>query len=649
MSIGKTIMRPGLILCGKLKTKIKSFKYKGSVPVEKADATKKPRVNTELFKATTLNKCVQILRNQYDGLLFDEHHNKIDVSRINTRDLTNKRNQSKNLIIFNNLMSLRQKDKKPVDRLLLITLLGIKPKMLNDKVLVTKQIELLLEQDNQINRAKHLLRLSFYKNPVSMNRVMEFILKSCDVKGDVNDRRNAVEESLKLLNDCKKWGYKCNEQTFVIMFSGISKLMEFGDLSDELTKRLTSIYDTIDLPSLSVFNATLECLTKNLTDNQFEAWESFNKLDTIKPSVQTFTIFLHGITKNYEIKFQKLAHDQTKPKLQRQEEIIQLTNELVEVSTSIFLKVEFKELDGHVMVKYIANFINNFHNKYGHSYTLFGLKQLSAWVPELSQLVDKHSITLDTIKNQSKVGAEENYVSVPIDTRVSKVHVNKFILQKFIEGLSQLDKPMQFVRDIWYILHDFAGIEFQTWPDIKAEEYNVDIKYDQDVDPELEVVDERIIQYILDRVRDSFLKDMKASTIDMHIIQYCTAKPKLITLRTYNTVLGVMLDEISYFHRLNLNLKQERKTLTKEQLEYLFKSLKHFTTLCPVEYKTKLDKVVNKIVESDWRNMRTGQTKVKYNEMLLESLGKFSTKRELERSLTDCKDTIKKYKRETDV
>ncbi|WEJ95995.1 hypothetical protein PSN45_003529 [Yamadazyma tenuis] len=658
-------MKTNTILLAGVKQKLLEFRKSGKVFLElQGDRNTTRQKLPDPFKASTLNRCVKILRNQYDGLLFDENSNVINTSKITTRDLTNSKLQGKNLLIFKNLMKLRSVDKKPIDKTLFLTLLGVKPKTLRDKVMVTKQIEKLLQQDNDTQRARYLLNLSFYKNPVSMNRVIEFTLKTREDQ-DKSQKLQNVQSGLKILNDCKKWGYKPNEQTYVILFGGIARSLEYGELDQELTDTLLNLYKSVEKPTLSMFNSLLSCLVKNLTDDQYEAWELFNSLEDFKPSAQTFTIFLQGIWNNYDIKTRNLTKSSQAPSLEKNKEFYRLGNELIHVAQSILSKVKREQLDEEFVVAYITSFSHTI-KKPGHDYNSDALKQLCVWVPEFNDFVDKHSVKLDSSKALTETKAYEfkklvndlnaeqptetsdlDKVTAVINKSRSNIHINKFLLMRFVDGLCELDRPVQFINSIWWILSDFGGIEFKTLPNIKSNEYQVEVNYDLGVDDKSEVVDTKLIRFFIFKINQIFLKEMKSSSITLHLVRYIQKNERLVDSSVYDGLLSVLNEEIEYFHRSIYNLKKEKKSLTKEHLEYLAKNLKLYTDICPIDQVNwkKVSRIIDKIVDSNWRNMRTSKDKLKYNQLMVDSFKNYSNIKDISVSLNPCVRLVQKLSR----
>lgn len=626
-------MRVSSVAFARLKTKINKFKQSGVLlnDVQKTEESQRSKV-PEAFKASTLNKCVQILRNQYDGLLFDDNQKVIDVSRINSRDLKDSRKRGINLIIFKNLMRLKQYHKKPVDKNLLLTLLGVNMKSLKDKVKVTEQVNKLLEQDNGFERARYLLKLSYYKNPVAMNKLIQGIILNYGIQGktDSQVRKNNIEHALKVFNDCKKWGYEANVQTYAILFGGINKNLTYGELDHVLAKRLVSIYELIKEPQVSTFNALLSCLVKDFTDDQYEAWDLFNKVEGFKPNAQSFTIFFQGLVKLNESKFNSIIRSGI-PKIEKNVQIYQLNNQLVDLAPVILNKIAFKQIDTHLISQYIACYINQNHSEmYGHNYSPWGLEILKQLIPELHEFVTKYEIITKPSKQSASKEAfnftqtikklAEDKSNLPkgfdplditkrdisVTNKTLELGVNKFILSKFIEGLALIDRPIQFMSSMWKLLHEFSGIHFEKFPSVKKGEYDVEVKVDNSIDPDLETIDSKLIEGIVYHIDQIFQKELKSSTVCLNFIKYCQKKNNLVNDNTYNTLISIIENEYTHFIRSNRVKRLGKQVLDVSQLEYLTKSIQLFVQIAPFDsYRsTKITKLAETINGSLWINTK---------------------------------------------
>lgn len=639
-------MRLSSVAFARLKTRINQFKKSGVLLESKKDDEVVQRSKVpEAFRASSLNKCVQILRNQYDGLLFDDNNKVIDTSRINSRDLTDNRKRSMNLMIFKNLLRLKHHHKKPVDKNLLLTLLGINMKSLNDKVKVTEQVTRLLEQDRTVERSSYLLKLSYYKNTVAMNKLLQSVLLNYGIEGkpDSDTRKTNIEDALKVFNDCKKWGYESNVQTYATLFGGINKNMVYGELDNALAKRLVNIYELIEEPNLSTFNALLSCLVKDYTDDQYEAWDLFNKVEGFKPNAQSFTIFFQGLVKLSESKVDTIRRSGI-PKLDKNVQIYQLNNQLIDVAPVILDKIPFKQADAHLITQYVSCFINqNYNETYGHNYSPWGLEILNQWIPELKEFVNKYEIIIKPSKllaskeaynftktinklaeDKSKLPAEFDPNDITkreafVVKRTTEVGVNKFILSKFVEGLAQLDRPIQFMSSMWKLLHEFSGFQFESYPSVKKGEYDVTVKVDPTVDPDQETIDSKLIQGIVYHIDQIFLKELKSSTVCLNFVKYCQKKDNLVANDTYNTLISIIENEYTHFVRSNRVKRLGKQVLDVEQLEYLINSIELYTQIAPFNtYRsTKLTKLAETIQKCTWSNSKlAGHIKPRLSEAM---------------------------------
>lgn len=176
--------------------------------------------------------------------------------------------------------------------------------------------------------------------------------------------------------------------------------MTYGELDHVLAKRLVSIYELIKEPQVSTFNALLSCLVKDFTDDQYEAWDLFNKVEGFKPNAQSFTIFFQGLVKLNESKFNSIIRSGI-PKIEKNVQIYQLNNQLVDLAPVILNKIAFKQIDTHLISQYIACYINQNHSEmYGHNYSPWGLEILKQLFQSFMNLLPNMKLLPNQANNQ---------------------------------------------------------------------------------------------------------------------------------------------------------------------------------------------------------------------------------------------------------
>lgn len=674
-------MKTSLILLG-VKQRLNSFKRTGEVFSKQKGSDPNSNVRQKLpddFKAGSLNKTIKLLRNQYDGLIIDQNNKVMDLLKISSRDLTSKSHRSKNLIIFKNLMKLKSIDKKPIDKRILLILLGINFSQLKDKVLVTKSVEKLLDQDKNIERAKCLLNLSYYKNPVSLNRVTEFLLSGRH-NNEITDTQK-VEEAIKLINDGKKWGYKLNDQSYVILFDGISKKLSYGEASDSVCERLVNLFTKLcneETATTPIFNALLSVLMKNFNNEQHMSWALFDKLNPkLSPNSQTFTIFLSGVNEFYKTKFNGIKEGNAgvdKSKEGKKLVYYQLSNELMGLADLIKTKLlTVEKLDNYFMTTYLDSYIN-YYGDWGHDYSDLGLKQLVNWYPELKELGERHPATeliLDFSKNKRQTKdyelrkiinakkQEDNELNLFLRKTDlpsmsqgdhKELELNRFILKKFVQALVQLDRPQQLMNTIWKMFGKYAGVEFTELPNISKGVYDVNVKHDLDFKKIEKPIDEKLIEYIMFHTSQVFVKEMKASTINLHLTDYI--RPIFPTTEAFvRNILTTMNDEFHYFIRLNKNtltrISKKHNTLTKPQLQYLIKNTSHLVESnhkniqSSPELMDKFIKNMEQMLLANWVDIHELSETISINQSILDSCKRISND-SITALLKPCVEIVKK-------
>lgn len=434
---------------------------KNGKPLNKSNIDKFKKVP----KATdvgSLHKVLKILKYQYDGLIRDESGMPLNVANLTTKDLTSNSKDSKSGLIFKNLLEIKKVNKRPLDKRLLYQLLSVNLKSLMDKTLVTKKVENFLALDDSHERASYVLRLGTKKSVVAMNRVLEFLLKKKDVK-----------QAFKTFNDCKKWGYVPNMQTFIILFTGFDHSTPWGKLSNDLGDKVIDLFKKIDSPQVSQFNALLGLLVKDFSNNQAKAWEIFDYLPecNLKPDITSFTIFLNGIKsynrdqivqvvtenipgsvkvlKYYRLHNELITYSQiilnkvfqmaTPPPLPSKDDI-QNNTESYQAYKSKTKDLNLVNIDSHFLSVYLSCFINNFsrtgldNDSSNYYYALLGLKQLMTFNSEIHRLFNDLDVSLEPSKT-IKLATD-----FKLEKAKSEVVKNKEILdvKKLVDGTTPI-------------------------------------------------------------------------------------------------------------------------------------------------------------------------------------------------------------------
>lgn len=277
------------------------------------------------------SKALLLLKAKYDStLLATKSGQKIDLQTTKPLDLYV---DLKQLVhIFHSLMEVKKLTRKPIDEKILLTLLGLSPEQLKDPYLVTKDVLKLLERDNDTARAMQLCLMAKQNAEVGMNAILQWCLEHGD-----------VEEATRTLNRRKKWGIPANEHTYIHYYSGISKCHEWGLVPDELAAKCVEMFSRMEVkPTVEIFNACLSVLVKNYSAHQTRAWEFFNELESfsIRPTSQTFTIFLNGCKKLHQSQCQKIRLDNSINSSQRASQLFRAQAGLVTTANMVLEKLK---------------------------------------------------------------------------------------------------------------------------------------------------------------------------------------------------------------------------------------------------------------------------------------------------------------------
>lgn len=448
-----------------IKSKLDYFLQTGQVSKFTSEQLSKKfnkRNNTIQYQAAkssySLQKVLLLLKAKYDTHIFhNEDGSILSLEKLKASDL--KIDSNKSLSIFKSLIKFKTITKKSLDKKLLLTLLGTNSEQLKDPFLVTKDTLKLLERDNETTRAEQLVRIAGPKNGVvAMNGILQWLLEKGDISG-----------GLKNFNIRKKWNIPPNEQTYVILFSGLAKSLQWGDVKPDLTQKCLDIFDRIANESdekkpkytIEQFNSCLSVLVKDF-NNQELSWSFFNRLvpdpnskEVIPiPNTQTFTILLNGLKKFSSHQCELVKNDRNLTNDVKTLKLLEIQQELVSVSKIILGKVfdaatppvppskEEAEMNPNLLVEYKKNmrrtlvdidetfastfiscFINNFsgtsissHQGSHYKYIQQGLKYLRFWTPEIDQMFN----FIENDANKKAILRPSPFVSHNTDSRIKK-------------------------------------------------------------------------------------------------------------------------------------------------------------------------------------------------------------------------------------
>lgn len=275
-------------------------------------------------------KALLVIKSRYDSaMLVTKAGKKIDLATVKPGDLnvTSQRLRE----ILEALLEVKKVTRKPINSNLLLALLGTSAEHLKDQFVVTKETLKLLERDQDTARAMLLCQIAGSTGVVGMNAVLEWCLA-----------HGKIDDAFKSFHNRKKWRIKNNEQTYVLLFSGVAKAHAWGDISDEVAQKCIKIMENLDvLPSVEIFNACLSVLVKNFSNDQLLAWEYFDMLQNlaVAPDAQTFSIFLNGCKKYHQHQVEKIHKDMKTLREEKTRLYVAAQQKLVETADLVLSKV----------------------------------------------------------------------------------------------------------------------------------------------------------------------------------------------------------------------------------------------------------------------------------------------------------------------
>ncbi|KAL6940479.1 hypothetical protein ACO0QE_004383 [Hanseniaspora vineae] len=247
--------------------------------LRKSQTYKDIKLKKQVKTPYSRQKVVQLLNEKYKIPL--ESLKGVEIGPTSNQDVEVFRKISNNKDIF-----LR-------DKRLLFTILGVSGEQLRDAKLISDDVEKFLKRD-QPEKALLLIKLSnTKKSVVAMNKLIEFYLI----------KRHDCNTALSLFNWRKKWGIIPNEESFTMLFDGISKLpykISHKNASNLINIIVGLIQNTnLDFQINDIhFNSAMSALI-NSKDGKaiFELFDMRPK--HVKKTAITYTILLKGLTSYY--------------------------------------------------------------------------------------------------------------------------------------------------------------------------------------------------------------------------------------------------------------------------------------------------------------------------------------------------------------
>ncbi|KAG7195023.1 uncharacterized protein KQ657_004136 [Scheffersomyces spartinae] len=449
----------------KLKSKLQHFAQTGKVLDELPGGNTNKHFNNNKPQPYTPRKLLVLLQTRYED--------KIDLKDVTVEDLSPTLTRS--FEIFKKLLEVRKITGKPIDKRLLLALLGSSEDQIKDSFLVTDEVQKFLNRDDTIIRAQELARLAGDNGVMAMNEIMQWHFQKGDYKA-----------ALKCFNNRKKWGIPSSTHTYVRLFDGLSKSFEWGEAPRDVVHNAIEIFQQLrikhaktikgltksqvlelkeglelEVPTIEQFNAALSLAVKNYDNDQDIAWSLFDillpepktGLKLMKPMGDSYTILLQGVRHRCVQEAEKVQRDPTLGDNEKYFQLLVIQKKLTDTAESILNRAleaatppkpptkseaeRFPEkLDKymknmHNMLldidkKFARVFVSCFINKQlgtgqdykscHYSYVYRGMKYLEYWSPEVGDLYD----TLEG-SDSTKYLIPKAEVKNIIDKKVSQV------------------------------------------------------------------------------------------------------------------------------------------------------------------------------------------------------------------------------------
>ncbi|EGW32746.1 uncharacterized protein SPAPADRAFT_65790 [Spathaspora passalidarum NRRL Y-27907] len=387
----------------KIQTKLQYFLETGEI-VRRSQRVlnRMAKINTKYRNTKSdgydLKKGLRTLKERYDTAEFiDKEGNPFPISSLNEYDL--KYNSSKARTIFDNLVNIKKITKSRIDQNLMLCLLGTNSEQLKDEFFITKNMLELLTVDNDMERALYLVQIADKScAAVGMNVLTKWVLD-----------KGKVEQGLRMFSKRSKFGVPTNKHTLVILFDGIAKASEWGQVNNKLADRVIEIFKSSREKSggtIEEFNACLSVLIKNFDDQQSKAWTFFtnllpdeeNNLREILPNDITFTIMINGLKRfmNHNKELIRAV-----PEMNRYERALKLMeNEAnaVQMVDAAFEKIKTLAIQNpgrinlgiQLIVSYLSCYIDKFGSPYRYNEkALYMASQYSTSVNEIFEYVQR--------------------------------------------------------------------------------------------------------------------------------------------------------------------------------------------------------------------------------------------------------------------
>lgn len=379
----------------------------------------------------SLQKLLLQLQQRYDAHKWQYPDGRgFSIGKLRPSDLRTDSDKAK--VVFDNLVQFKRLTKALPPPQLMMTLLGVTTEQLKDEFVVTKSVANQLKRDGDSDRAEYLARLAGAKGTVAMNQIMQWHLE-----------RGKVDDAMRCFNNRKKWSIPANDQTYIILFTGLARSVEWGKASAALVEKAQGIYDNVELHpenKTATFNALLSLAVKNFDDNQKMAWDLFDKVIPdaqgkveVIPDCQLFTVLLNGVKKKFERSIDVIRNDRHMAVVTKLEKISELEARLIATAELIYSKVvtgatppvppteaEAKENPGLLVTyrlksrrklisideAFVSVFVGCFINKESPvQYAVRGLEYLMAFNPEIKKLME--SLGANALKPTRLVDTDE--------------------------------------------------------------------------------------------------------------------------------------------------------------------------------------------------------------------------------------------------
>lgn len=424
-------------------------------------------------------------------VLQTRYEDKIDLKDIKAEDLSPALPRS--LDLFKKLQQVKKTTGKPIDRRLLLGILGSSEDQLKDSFLVTDEVHKFLKRDDSPFRAQELARLAGPNGIMAMNEIMQWYFERGDFRG-----------ALRSFNNRKKWGVPTSPHTYVRLFDGLAKSFEWGEAPRDvvdtaieifqqvrikhakavngLTKSEIAARSDIEVPTIEQFNAALSLAVRNFDNDQDIAWSLFDillpepksGLKLMKPMGDSYTILLQGVRYRCFQEAKNVRADSNIGENEKYYRLLIIQKKLTDTAKAILgraleaatpakppsraeaeqypeLVEKYKrnmynlilDIDKRFVRVFVSCFINK-HLGTGHNYdschylyVAQGMKYLQYWSQEVDGLYD--SLNFDRTNSTPFLNPEEA-VKISTDAKVSAVCKEFSVIQSDLLPSDEVSK-----------------------------------------------------------------------------------------------------------------------------------------------------------------------------------------------------------------